>query len=87
MAENQVPNYSWAADEKFEISGKTLEALLKVLQVKLQTKEAQEAILAFETGKLLESVISAGIESGKIKDSNTEGIPSPATDGPTLKSV
>lgn len=72
---NPQKNYKWEAEEKFEIDGKTFDILYNFLQMKVNTKEVQEALITHESFRRLQEVFIKSVEEGKIvEDTKVEEV-------------
>lgn len=61
----------WEPNEEFTISGFELETTINLLNIRLNTPEAQVIIREYETLRKLTDVVRKGVEEGKVKESET----------------
>lgn len=63
---NPNKNYQWKAEDIFPLKGGSLHVLKQVLTSVISTPEAQNIIGAYESLKLVDTIIKEGVEEGKI---------------------
>jgi len=64
------PNYTWAADAKFELSGIEYEFLYKTFATYIQQPKTQEVLAFLQGFEVLKAMLDKGIENGIITDTN-----------------
>ena len=74
---NPQLSYQWQPDQQFSLAGSELHILKQVLGALTQPVEAQRAIAAYESLKIVDGIIKKGVEDGII-------IPAPKADEGTI---
>lgn len=67
---NAFPQWTWSPEEKFEISGQTLQNFLNLKNEVLNSPETPKIVLALALNEELNKVVQKSIEDGKIVDVN-----------------
>lgn len=67
-------SFHWTPDEKFEITGAELEVIHNTLHTFFHTNvpDPQKHVYLNEAFKAAGSIVTRGIQEGKIKEENTE---------------
>lgn len=66
-------SYSWGPDTKFVLSGQDFSLVLHTLRGILSTKEATNAILAYELNKRIEELMATAVAEGKVVETPQNG--------------
>jgi len=65
--------YTWGPETEFTISGQDFSLILHTLRGILSTKEASNAVLAYEANKKIESMLADAVATGKVVEAPQEG--------------
>jgi hypothetical protein len=68
-------SYVWKPTDEFPLKGGELHALKQILAAIISTEAAQHAIAAYEALKIVDGIIKAGVETGKITEAPKGEVP------------
>jgi len=77
--------YTWGPDTKFVLSGQDFSLMLHTLRGILSTKEASNAVLAYEMNKKVEAMLAEAVAEGKVVETVPTNMTSPVNDIPVTE--
>ena len=60
--------YTWAQDEKFELTGREFGLILNTLRAVLNTEQANTILMANTANRVIENIMADMVEKGIIKE-------------------
>lgn len=72
MEYNPEKQYTWKAEDKFELSGQDFGLIINIVKSLINTEEAKKFQLLFKANEILENAVKVSVENNIAQEIKTE---------------